>query len=222
MNGVSIGIIMDGNRRWAKARGLSTLMGHEEGSEKIREVAEWAIEANVSHLYLYAFSTENWSRAEEEVGYLMKLFERAFMERIKDIEELGVRIRIVGEQERFSKKLQMLMHDVEERSKNNTALTVVFCLSYGGRREIADAISRLPDSTKITEESITNALWTVGMPDPDIIIRPGGEKRLSNFLTWQSIYSELFFIDTLWPDFTKDEFSRILDEYHARERRRGN
>lgn len=218
---LSIGIIMDGNRRWAKARGLSTLAGHEEGSEKVRDVAEWAIEARVSHLYLYAFSTENWNRTQEEVGYLMKLFERAFAKRMKDIEELGVRVRIIGERERFSEKLQRQMIDVEERSQKNEKLTIVFCLSYGGRREIADAMSRLPQCENISEKDITDALWTSGMPDPNLIIRPGGEKRLSNFLTWQSVYSELFFTDTLWPDFTKEEFARILDEYRLREQRRG-
>lgn len=219
---ISIGIIMDGNRRWATAHGLPTLVGHEKGSAKIREVVLWAIEEQISYLYLYAFSTENWNRAEVEVGYLMILFERAFKERMKDIEELGVRIRIVGERERFSEKLQTLMSDIEERSKENTALTIVFCLSYGGRREIADAISRLPEGITVTEESISNALWTAQMPDPDLIIRSGGEKRLSNFLPWQSVYSELFFSDTLWPDFTKEEFSRILHEYRERERRYGS
>lgn len=218
---ISVGIIMDGNRRWAKARGLPTLKGHEQGAEKVREVAEWAIEQQVSHLYLYAFSTENWKRSEEEVSYLLKLLERAFAERMKDIEELGVRIRIIGEREQFSTSFQEKMLEVEERSKDNTALTLVFCLSYGSRREIVSAVSRLPEQSTYTEDDISAALWTAGMPDPDLIIRPGGEKRLSNFLLWQGAYAELFFTDTLWPDFTKEEFSRILEEYRARERRHG-
>ena len=220
---ISIGIIMDGNRRWAKAQGLPTLVGHEKGSDKIRDVAEWAIEANISHLYLYAFSTENWNRTEEEVGYLMNLFLRAFSERVSDIEELGVRIRIVGERERFSQKLQALMSDVEERSKDNGALTVVFCLSYSGRSEIVNAVNMLlaRNVRQVSLTDVEKVLWTNGMPEPDLIIRPGGEQRLSNFLTWQSVYSELFFTDTLWPDFTKEEFTRILDEYRMREQRRG-
>lgn len=219
--GLAIGVIMDGNRRWAKAKGVATLAGHEEGAKRVRDITEWAIAEGVSCLYLYAFSTENWKRAEEEVGGLMSLLERAFTERMRDIEELGVRIRIIGERERFSEAFQEKMRDVEARSKSNEKLTVVFCLSYGGRREIADAISRLSTDAPVSEDAITNALWTSGMPDPDIIIRPGGEKRLSNFLLWQSAYAELFFIDTLWPDFTKEEFSRILLEYRERERRKG-
>lgn len=215
---------MDGNRRWAKTQGLPALAGHEKGSEKVRDVATWAIAENISHLYLYAFSTENWNRTKEEVGYLMTLFERAFAERIQDIEELGARVRIIGEREDFSETLQSLMMDVEERSKDNTALTIVFCLSYGGRRDITRAVNTLIANNiqEVSEDDITHALSTGDMPEPDIIIRPGGEQRLSNFLTWQSVYSELFFTDTLWPDFTKDEFSRILDLYRVRERRRGS
>lgn len=220
---LSVGVIMDGNRRWAKGKGLPTIMGHEEGAKRVRDIAEWAIRAHVSHLYLYAFSTENWNRTTEEVGALMALLERAFAERMQDIESLGVCVRVVGERERFSEHFQTLITDVEKRSADNTNLTIVFCLSYGSRSEIARAAQSLvaKGKTDISENDVANALMTSGMPDPDLIIRPGGEKRLSNFLLWQSAYAELFFTDTLWPDFTEEEFSRILTEFHAREQRRG-
>lgn len=214
---LSVGVIMDGNRRWAKAQGLPTVAGHEAGSRKVREIVSWALEANISHLYLYAFSTENWKRTDEEVSALLELLSRAFTEQIHEIEELNVRIRIIGERHRFSAEFQEQLSAVEERSKGNAALTVVFCLSYGSRAEIAKAAQVLPQG----ESDIAPYLDTRGMPDPDIIIRPGGEKRLSNFLLYQSAYAELFFSDTLWPDFTKEEFSRILEEFRARERRRG-
>lgn len=220
---LSIGVIMDGNRRWAKGKGLPTIMGHEEGAKRVRDIAEWAIRAKVTHLYLYAFSTENWNRTAEEVGALMALLERAFNERMQDIESLGVRVRVIGERERFSERFQTLINDVENRSASNTNLTIVFCLSYGSRSEIARAAQSLvvKGKAEISEDDVSEALMTGGMPDPDLIIRPGGEKRLSNFLLWQSAYAELFFTDTLWPDFTEEEFSRILQEFHTREQRRG-
>ena len=220
---LTIGIIMDGNRRWAKARSLPSLAGHEAGFEKVKEVIEWGIAAKVSNIILYAFSTENWKRSEEEVSYLMALIERGFRERMGDIVKLGVRVRVIGERERFSKNLQQIIREVEEKSAANTVLTVTLGLSYGGQRDIVQAANALLAGGvhEVSEDSIRGALWASDVPDPDLIIRPGGEKRLSNFLLWQSAYAELFFTDTLWPDFTKEEFSRILDEYRARERRRG-
>ena len=220
---LTIGIIMDGNRRWAKANGLPSLKGHEAGFEKVKEMIEWGVEAGVSNIILYAFSTENWKRTEEEVSYLLALIERGFRERMGDIVKLGVRVRVIGERERFSKNLQQIIHTVEEQSESHTKMTVTFALSYGGQRDIVQATNTLiaGGAHEVTEDTIRGALWGSDIPDPDLIIRPGGEKRLSNFLLWQGAYAELFFTDTLWPDFTKEEFSRILDEYHSRERRRG-
>lgn len=214
---------MDGNRRWARGRGMSAIMGHEEGARRVRDIAAWAIRAQVTHLYLFAFSTENWNRPTEEVGALVALLERAFTERMKDIEDLGVRVRVVGERERFSESFQTRIADVENRSSSNAHLTLVFCLSYGSRSEIARAVRSLVamEAEDATEDDVSNALMTAGLPDPDLIIRPGGERRLSNFLLWQSAYTELFFTDTLWPDFTEEEFSRILLEFRERERRHG-
>ena len=219
----TVGIIMDGNRRWAKAKGLNTFEGHEAGFNKIKEVVTWAIEAKVEHLFFYAFSTENWNRSAIEVTYLMKLIEKAFRERMQEVEELGVRIRVAGERERFSSALQQIMQDVEERSKNNSALSVTLCLSYGGKRDIVQAVNTLIKEGKneISEDDIRESLWCADVPDPDIIIRPGGERRLSNFLMWQSAYSELFFLDTFWPDFSKEDFNAILVEFETRERRKG-
>lgn len=220
---ITIGIIMDGNRRWAKSQGISSLRGHEAGFEKVKEVIEWGIEASVANIIFYAFSTENWKRTEEEVSYLLRLIERGFRERMRDIIELDVRVRVIGERERFSKNLQEIIQSVEEQSAANKAMTVTFALSYGGRRDIVQGVNALlvQGAHEITEDTLRGALWGSDIPDSDLIIRPGGEKRLSNFLLWQSAYAELFFTDTLWPDFTKEEFSRILDEYHVRERRRG-
>jgi len=220
---LTLGIIMDGNRRWAKAQGLPSLKGHEAGFEKVKAVIEWGIEAKVANIIFYAFSTENWKRTEEEVLYLMTLIERGFRERMGDIVKLGVRVRVIGERERFSKNLQQIIFDVEEQSAVQKNITATFALSYGGRRDIVQGVNTLiaGGAKEVTEGSLRGALWGSDIPDPDLIIRPGGEQRLSNFLLWQGAYAELFFTDTLWPDFTKEEFSRILDEYHARERRRG-
>ena len=219
----TVGIIMDGNRRWAKAQGLDTLKGHEAGFRKVRDVVTWAIETNVTNLIFYAFSTENWNRSSLEVAALMKLMETVAIDRITDIEDLGVRIRVSGERERFSKKLQDIFQDVEERSKDKTTLTATFCLSYGGQRDIVQAVHGLVTSgtTSVTEELVRAHLWCADIPDPDIIVRTGGEKRLSNFLMWQSAYSELFFLDTLWPDFSKEEFGAVLADYQARKRNFG-
>lgn len=218
-----IGIIMDGNRRWARERGLPTLEGHMCGYRKLKEVVSWANKAGVETLIFYAFSTENWNRSADEVAYLMRLFETALVDEIGEIQKRGVRLRFLGQRERFSKKLQEAMDQAEAQTKGNGNGTIVLALSYGGRQEIVAAVNTLlHDGTQETSEGdFASRLSTVGIPDPDIIIRPGGEKRLSNFLPWQSVYSELFFSDTYWPDFSKEEFLGILEEYSKRERRRG-
>jgi len=214
---------MDGNRRWARERGLPTLEGHLRGYRKLKNVMSWAKEAGVPHLIFYTFSTENWNRSKEEVGYLMKLFETAFANEIDEIKKKGIRLRFIGQRERFSEKLQAAMARAERDTAENTEGTVAFALSYGGRQEIIEAANALlKEGKKQTDEAAFGEhLWSAGIPDPDIIIRPGGEKRLSNFLPWQSVYSELFFSDTYWPDFSKEEFLGILKEYGERGRRRG-
>jgi len=216
-----VGIILDGNRRWAKERGLPTFEGHRAGMENLKTAVRFVRESGVKHLVVYAFSTENWNRKEEEVAYLMDLFRESIQKQMKALGKEGVRIRFVGQRERFSDNLRQAMDEVEEETKGNDSLTLYVCLSYGGRAEIVAAANAAAASGEITEDSLAENLWTAGMPDPDIIIRTSGEKRLSGFLPWQSVYSELFFTDTFCPAFTKEEFDAILAEFAKRERRHG-
>jgi undecaprenyl diphosphate synthase len=222
MTPACIGIIMDGNRRWATEKGLSKLEGHRLGRKALRRAVEFARERGVAHLVVYGFSTENWNRESTEVSYLMDLFSEAIEQEIEDLCKNGVRVRFVGQRERFSKNLQEAMERCESKLSDNATLTLWVCLSYGGRPEIVEAARAAAASgEEISEITLSKHLWTANMPEPDIIIRTGGEKRLSNFLPWQSVYSELFFTDTYWPDFSEQEFDSILTEYAGRERRRG-
>lgn len=214
---------MDGNRRWAKERDLPTLEGHKAGAEKIFEIVRWANEAHIEEVILYAFSTENWNRAEEEVGYLMRLAEKLFTEQLSKFKESGVKLRFIGDLSRASERIQSVMKNAEEETKEGTKGTLVFAFSYGGRPEILAAVNKLLKEGKesVDEDGFSNALWSTGLLDPDLILRTGGERRLSNFLPWQSVYSELFFTDTKWPDLSKEEFDAVLAEFAERERRHG-
>jgi len=220
----SIGVILDGNRRWAKERGLPSLEGHRRGFENVRSLIAWSREEQINTLYIYAFSTENWKRSPEEVGYLMKLFAEAFSGKLVDEAiENGLKIVFLGDRTPIAPELLIEMEKTEERTKEGEVGTLAVCLSYGGRAEILVGVNKLlaRGTEPKTEEEFKQALWGAGLPDPDLIIRTGGEKRLSGFLTWQSVYSELFFVETKWPDFSKEEFLGILEEYHSREQRRG-
>ena len=219
-----IGIILDGNRRWAREKGLPTLKGHTEGYRKLKEVMEWAKEAGVKHMVVYAFSTENWNRTTEEVSYLMDLFRTIVREEVDELSKDGVRIYFAGDVSRFPKDIQEMMHDTEKKTKQHTTYTLTVASSYGGRTELVHAFNNMARDgvTTCDEKTIQNYLWTKDIPDPDMIVRTGGEKRLSNFLTWQGVYSELFFTNTYWPDFGKEEFSAMLEEYGKRERRHGS
>lgn len=214
---------MDGNRRWAREQGLPSVEGHRAGAEKLYDVAEWAYDAGVKELTLYTFSTENWQRSEEEVSYLMQLLEHFFSSELDRLIERGARIRIIGDRSRAPERTQQILQEAEEKTKNGTKGTLIFAFSYGGRAEILAAVNKvLAEGTKeVSEEEFSRALWSAGLSDPDLIIRTGGERRLSGFLTWQSVYSELFFTDTKWPALTKEEFLSILEEFGSRERRRG-
>ena len=212
---------MDGNRRWAKAKGLSSLEGHRAGTETLKKTVRFVRDSGIKHLVVYAFSTENWSRDKDEVSYLMDLFREAIQKEISELGKENVRVRFIGQSERFSDDLQRSMDEMEKETAKNEAITLWVCLSYGGRAEIVAAARAAAARGEVTEESLAQNLWTGDMPDPDIIIRTGGEKRLSNFLPWQSVYSELFFTDTLCPDFNREEFDSILAEFAQRERRRG-
>lgn len=217
-----VGIIMDGNRRWAKSKGLPAVEGHRYGYEKFKDVCRWAKAQGVHTLIFYAFSTENWNRSDGEVTYLETLIERALFKEADALIGEGVQLRVLGQRERFSKKLQDRIAELEERSKHNQ-FTAAVGLSYGGRADILQATQKLIDDRvgKVEEATLEQHLWTAGLPDPDIIIRTSGEHRLSNFLTWQSVYSELFFTDTLWPDFSEEEFRGIVEAYGQRQRRKG-
>ncbi len=218
-----IGIILDGNRRWAKAHGLPTLEGHRRGYEKVKDIMGWAKEEQIPFVIVYAFSTENWNRKVEEVSYLMGLFKEILTTKLAELKKEGIRVRCIGERSRFSTDLQGLMDRAEEETAGLSGPTLVLALSYGGRADVVQAVKRAVKEGKndITEAEFSSYLWSSGLPDPDLIIRTGGEKRLSGFLTWQSVYSELFFVDTLLPDFSKSEFQAILAEFASRERRMG-
>lgn len=217
-----IGFILDGNRRWAKERGLPSLEGHVRGFEVLKSAARWVRDRNIPHMVVYAFSTENWNRSEEEVSYLMNFFRKIINETAAELAKEGIAIRFVGQRSRFDKDIQEGMQRVEKETGENTRLTLWVCLSYGGRAEIVAAVNKAEEEgAKITEETLSTYLWTKGMPDPDIVVRTSGEHRLSGFLTWQSVYSELFFITPHWPDFSEALLDEILEGYTQRERRHG-
>ncbi len=217
----SVGIIMDGNRRWAKARNVPSLEGHRAGYEKFKQVLEWMKGVGIETAFIYALSTENLKRSEEELAYLFDLF-RLMSGHLDDVAKDGVRVKFIGTRERLPKDIQDMVADLEARTATHTSRTLVVAVPYGGRAEIVAATNRaVAEGKEVTEESFAQLLWTHGAPDPDLIIRTGGEKRLSNFLLWQSTYAELFFTDTLWPDFSREEFDAIIAEYGTRERRNG-
>lgn len=217
-----LGFIMDGNRRWAKEQNLPTLEGHRRGLEVFLDVVRFVRDEHIPHAVFYAFSTENWKRTEVEVVYLMTLFGELLTRMTEQLTEEGVRVRIVGRREDFSEDLQTRMNELEEKSSPYTKTTIWIALSYGGRAEIVSAVNAaIEKGESVTEQTFEQLLWTADMPDPDMIIRTSGEERLSNFLTWQSAYSEFYFIQKHWPALTKSDFDDILAEYAKRERRHG-
>ncbi len=217
-----IGIILDGNRRWAKERGLPTLEGHRRGFENLKSAARWVRDRHIPHLVVFAFSTENWKRSEEEVSYLMDIFRIAIDDSANELGKENIHVRFIGERERFAEDMQKGMREAEEKTKANTGMTLWVCLSYGARAEIASAAEALRGSdVPVSEEALRAHFWSAEMPDPDIIIRTGGAQRLSNFLLWQAAYSELFFLEPHWPDFDEKSLDEVLAEYVERERRMG-
>ncbi len=217
-----IGVILDGNRRWARVSGLPELEGHRRGYERFVECTRWVRDRGIKHLAVYAFSTENWNRKAEEVSYLMDLLYEVAQQPLRKLGEENIRIRFIGKLDMLPQKLREAMARTEEGSAQNDGLTAWVCISYGSRQEITAAAQYLAATGQtITEGSLRKHFWTADMPDPDLIIRPGGEKRLSNFLLWQAAYSELFFIDPYWPDFSEALLDQVLAEYAGRERRMG-
>ena len=214
---------MDGNRRWARAHNKPVFEGHNEGYKKLQDVIKWAREAGIDHVVAYAFSTENWKRSEEEVGYLMKLFRFILDNETKKMIEEKVRVCFVGDRARFDKDIQDAMLKMESATAKDFNITLHIAMSYGGRAEIVSATNALiaEGATNVTEEEFSKKLWSYPMPDTDILIRTGGEQRLSGFLPWQSVYSELFFVDAWWPEFQQEEFVNIIEKFASRERRMG-
>jgi len=221
-----LGIIIDGNRRWAAKRGLPAIIGHRQGSKNVKKIGKLCRKAGVKILTLYAFSTENWSRPEKEVNCFMGLIiETLGKKNIRDLHKDNIKIRIIGQKERFSKPIRKLIKEAEELTKNNKNGILNVALSYGGRAEIIEAVKKIIKKKipleKINEKLFEENLWTEKQPFPDLIIRTGGVKRLSNFLPWQSAYSELYFSDKYWPDFTEKDLNTAFEEYNQRQRRFG-
>ncbi|MBU3942729.1 di-trans,poly-cis-decaprenylcistransferase [Patescibacteria group bacterium] len=221
-----LGIIIDGNRRWAKKKGLPSFYGHKKGLDNVKKISDYCLERGVKILTLYAFSSENWSRTKKEVEYLMKLLGTTLNDRsIKDLNEREVKLKVIGEKKKLPKILQDLIEKAEASTKNNKKGILNLLISYGGRPEIVQAIKNIIKKkipiNKITEEIVSENLWTEGLPDPDLIIRTGGEIRLSNFMTWQSVYSEFYFTKKTWPEFTKKDLDKALNNYNHRHRRFG-
>lgn len=217
-----LGFIMDGNRRFAREQNLPPFEGHKKGHEVFLDVVRFVRDTRIPHAVFYAFSTENWNRSETEVEYLMNLFSELLKQMSERLTEEGVRVRIVGQREDFSRELQNLMDELEEKSKIYKSTTIWVALSYGGRAEIVAAANRAIKEGRIVDEKIFESLlWTAEMPDPDMIVRTSGEQRLSNFLSWKSAYSEFYFIEKHWPALTKSDLEDILLAYATRERRKG-
>ncbi len=220
-----VGVIMDGNGRWAKLRGLPRVEGHRKGAERTKELIKAAQEVGIDVLTLYAFSLENWQRPDDEVTTLMELLQLYLTRELKDLIMEGIRFRVIGDREKLPAVIQGIITEIEERTSANKGLILVIALSYGGRDEILRAVKKAITGgvrpEEISEERFETLLDTSGLPAVDLIIRTSGEKRLSNFLLWQGAYAELYFTETLWPDFTREEFLCAIQDYQHRERRFG-
>jgi undecaprenyl diphosphate synthase len=224
-----VAIIMDGNGRWATQRGRPRLFGHHAGAKRVREIVESCPDVGVKYLTIFAFSTENWKRTQVEVAGLMGIFRRYITKETRALVQFGVRVRFIGDREHLDAKLVSLMNELEEKTAENTKTNLTVALNYGARDEVARAMKLLAkdvargllDPADVNEESIHKYLDTRVLPDPDLVIRTSGEARISNFLLWQSAYAEYEFVDTLWPDFSREEFVSLCAAYGDRDRRFG-
>ncbi len=223
-----IGIIMDGNGRWAKKRGQPRNFGHREGAKTFRKISKYASEIGIKYVTYYAFSTENWKRPKEEIDEIMRIFSK-YLQEVTDYKDQNVRVLFIGDKSALTAELQEKMIDIEKKSEKNNGMTLILAINYGGRQEITRATKELVQKVldneisvdEIDEDMIGNSLDTKGIPDVDLIIRPSGEKRTSNFLVWQGAYSELYFSDILWPDFKKKDLDDAIYDYSKRFRRFG-
>ena len=224
-----IAIIMDGNRRWAKAKGMPVAMGHKEGAKTLEKIVRYANKIGLKYITVYAFSTENWKRAEDEVNALMLLLQSYIEDYSKRADSENIKVQFLGDTTSFKPKMQKGIQDCTQRTKNNTGVTFNIALNYGGRAEIIKAAKEIATDVKqgildvndITEEVFSSKLYTANQPDPDLLIRTSGEIRLSNFLPWQLVYSELVFIDKKWPDFNEEDLDKAIIEYQRRTRKFG-
>ena len=224
-----IGIIMDGNGRWAKKRALPRSMGHSAGAQTFRKIARYCSDIGIKHLTVYAFSTENWRRPQEEVDALMKLFEEYLNEALRDFKDDTIVVKFLGDRTAFSPKLQALINENEEESKDREGMVLNIAMNYGGRDELVTATRKIAEKVSkgelslddINAQLISDSIYTAGQPDPDLIIRPSGEFRVSNFLLWQSAYAEYYISDKLWPDFSTDDLDKAIAEFSTRNRRYG-
>ena len=224
-----IAIIMDGNRRWAKKRNLPVALGHKEGAKTLEKIVRYANKIGIKYITVYAFSTENWKRTEEEVNSLMTLFQNYLDDYSKRADSENIKVKIIGSRENLSNKMIDKIEKCMERTKNNTGITFNIALNYGGRDEIVAAVKEIAQKVKqneieikdITEELISSNLYTKGQPDPDLLIRTSGELRLSNFLPWQLVYTEFLFVDKNWPDFNEKDLDDAIEVYKSRNRKFG-
>ena len=224
-----VALILDGNGRWAKKRGLPRTMGHKEGCVTVEKTVELAARMGIKYLTVYGFSTENWKRSVEEVGALMQLFRFYMVRLLKIAKANNVRVKMIGERNRFDKDIVEGTNRLERETKDNTGLTFIIAVNYGGRDEIVRAVRKMAadletgalQKEEITEQSLASYLDTAGIPDPDLLIRTSGELRLSNYLLWQLAYTEIYVTDCLWPDFDKEELEKAIAAYNKRDRRFG-
>ena len=224
-----IAIIMDGNRRWAKERNIETKLGHKEGAENLKRIARYANKRGISYLTVYAFSTENWKRTKEEIGALMILLQKYVEDFLTDDNLDNIRVNVIGDISKLEQGLQKSIQKIVEKSKENTGLTLNIAFNYGGRDEIVKAMQKIGNQIKdgslqvedINEDLIENSLYTKGMPEPDLMIRTGGQQRISNFLLWQLAYTEFLFIPKYWPDFTEKDLEEAISSFENRNRNFG-
>jgi undecaprenyl diphosphate synthase len=224
-----VAVIMDGNGRWARKKAMNRVRGHEEGSESVREIVRASREIGISYLTLYAFSEENWKRPAMEVQALMKLLKRFLKSELQEMLDNGIRLQTIGRTHKLPKDVRSVLEDTMAKTSGNRDMVLTLALSYGGRQELLDGVSRIAQKVRsgdlepgdITEEVFSGHLYTARMPDPDLLIRTSGEQRISNFLLWQIAYSEIYITPTLWPDFRKEEYLSAIADYQNRERRFG-
>jgi undecaprenyl diphosphate synthase len=224
-----VAIIMDGNGRWAKKKLMNRVRGHQKGTEVVREIVRASREIGISYLTLYAFSEENWKRPQREISALMNILKQFLKSELPEMQENGIKLQAIGRTEKLPEDTKKILHDIIEKTADNKDMVLTLALSYGGRQEITDSVRKIASriekneitSNDITEELISNCLYTGVIPDPDLLIRTSGEYRISNFLLWQIAYTEIYITPTLWPDFNKDEYLTAIKDFQKRDRRFG-